>query len=147
MFKTNPSSSRSITGRYRTEIISTLGETVPTSHHWPLGDEGKQAMLQGGVAGPPPYPERAGRGLHDVPQLQKAARAECTCAPTRIGTILSISNARVSSILTPSRSATRRSASKCTTGSQKTGAAPGKWRDTRVYFDTFFFHKSAVKGQ
>ena len=38
------------------ELIYTLGVTVPTSHHWPMGDEGKQAMLQGGVAGPPPYP-------------------------------------------------------------------------------------------
>ena len=38
------------------ELISALGVTVPTSHHWPMGDEGKQAMLQGGVSGPPPYP-------------------------------------------------------------------------------------------
>ena len=37
-----------MSGRNRTEIISTLGVTVPTSHRWPMGDEGKQAMLQGG---------------------------------------------------------------------------------------------------
>ena len=37
-------------------LINTLGVAVPTSHHWPMGDEGKQAMKQGGVAGPPPYP-------------------------------------------------------------------------------------------
>ena len=38
------------------ELINTLGVAVPTSHRWPMGDEGKQAMKQGGVAGPPPYP-------------------------------------------------------------------------------------------
>ena len=27
-----------------------------------MGDEGKQAMLQGGVSGPPSYPERRDRG-------------------------------------------------------------------------------------
>ena len=37
-------------------LINTLGETVPTSHHWPLGDEGKQAKSHRGVSGPPPYP-------------------------------------------------------------------------------------------
>ena len=37
-------------------LINTLGETVSTSHHWPLGDEGKQAILFGGVSGPPPHP-------------------------------------------------------------------------------------------
>ena len=36
------------------EIINTLGVTVPTSNHWPMGDEGKQAMLQkGGVRSAP----------------------------------------------------------------------------------------------
>ena len=49
-----------MSGRNRTEIISTLGETVPTSLHWPMGDEGTQAMLQGGGAGPPPYPNHKG---------------------------------------------------------------------------------------
>ena len=44
-------------GLKRTEIISTLGVTILTSYRWPMGDEGKQAVLQGGVAGPPPYPE------------------------------------------------------------------------------------------
>ena len=39
------------------ELINTLGETVPTSHHWLLGDEGKQAKLFGGMSGPPPYPK------------------------------------------------------------------------------------------
>ena len=34
-------------------LINTLAVAVPTSHHWPMGDEGKRAMLQGGVAGPP----------------------------------------------------------------------------------------------
>ena len=38
------------------ELINTLGVAVPTSHHWPLGDEGKQAMLHRGGSGPPPYP-------------------------------------------------------------------------------------------
>ena len=37
-------------------LINTLGETALTSHHWPLGDEGKQAKSQRGVSGPPPYP-------------------------------------------------------------------------------------------
>ena len=36
-------------------LINTLGVAVPTSHHWPLGDEGKQAKSHGGVSGPPPY--------------------------------------------------------------------------------------------
>ena len=38
------------------ELINTLGVAVTTSHHWPLGDEGKQAKLFRGVSGPPPYP-------------------------------------------------------------------------------------------
>ena len=37
-------------------VINTLGVAVPTSHHWPLGDEGKQAKKHRGVSGPPPYP-------------------------------------------------------------------------------------------
>ena len=45
-----------MSGRNRTEIISTLVVAIPKSYRWPMGDEGKQAMLQGGVAGPPPYP-------------------------------------------------------------------------------------------
>ena len=39
------------------ELINTLGVAVPTSHHWPLGDEGKQAKKFGGVSGLPPYPQ------------------------------------------------------------------------------------------
>ena len=30
------------------ELINTLGVTVPMSHHWPMGDVGKQVMLQVG---------------------------------------------------------------------------------------------------
>ena len=37
-------------------LINTLVVAILTSYRWPMGDEGKQAMLQGGVAGPPPYP-------------------------------------------------------------------------------------------
>ena len=47
-------------GLVRTEIISTLVVAIPKSYRWPMGDEGKQAMKQGGVAGPPPYPLRQG---------------------------------------------------------------------------------------
>ena len=32
------------------KLINTLGVAVPTSHHWPLGDEGKQAKSHRGVA-------------------------------------------------------------------------------------------------
>ena len=46
------------------ELLNPLGETAPTSHHWPLGDEGKQARLLGGVSGPPPYPMRVRGGVH-----------------------------------------------------------------------------------
>ena len=46
-----------MSGRNRTEIISTLVVAIPKSYRWPMGDEGKQAMKQGGVAGPPPYPD------------------------------------------------------------------------------------------
>ena len=35
------------------EYINTLGVAVPTSHHWPLGDEGKQAKKPGGVRSAP----------------------------------------------------------------------------------------------
>ena len=37
-------------------FICTLGEAVRTRHCWPLGDEGKQAELSGGLSGPPSYP-------------------------------------------------------------------------------------------
>ncbi len=37
-------------------LINALVVAILTSYRWPMGDEGKQAMLQGGVAGPPPYP-------------------------------------------------------------------------------------------
>ena len=36
------------------DLISTLVVAVPTSHRWPMGDEGKQAMSQG--SDPPSYP-------------------------------------------------------------------------------------------
>ena len=46
-------------GLVRTEIISTLVVAIPKSYRWPMGDEGKQAMKQGGVPGPPPYPKES----------------------------------------------------------------------------------------
>ena len=45
-----------MSGRNRTEIINTLVVAILTSYRWPMGDEGKQAMLQGGGSGPPSYP-------------------------------------------------------------------------------------------
>ena len=53
-----------------------------------------------------------------MPQQQGAAWAECTCPGVRISSFLSFSFARVSSVLPPSRSATRRRASKCNTHTQ-----------------------------
>ena len=49
-------------------------------------------------------------------QQHRVAWAECTCAGARIRISLSFSVARVSLILPPSRSAMRRSASKCNAG-------------------------------
>ena len=40
--------------------INAPGVAVPTSHRWPLGDEGNQAKSQGGRSGPPPYPSIPG---------------------------------------------------------------------------------------
>ena len=50
------------------EIINTLVVAIPKSYRWPMGDEGKQAMLQGGVSGPPPYPAGADNFLYSRPR-------------------------------------------------------------------------------
>ena len=75
-----------MSGRNRTEIINTLGVAIPTSHRWPMGDEGKQAMLQGGVSGPPPYPtpyfNAHPHPIHDV-SLPGMARRTSTSTKNR----------------------------------------------------------------
>ena len=53
-----------------------------------------------------------------LPQQQRAAWAECTCASAHVSIFLSFSIAGVSSILSPSRSAMSRSASKWNTGAE-----------------------------
>ena len=62
------------------------------------------------------FAERAGSGLEAVHQRIKAAWAGYTCAGARISTSISFSVASFFLILPPSRSATRRSASKCNAG-------------------------------
>jgi hypothetical protein len=61
-----------------------------------------------------PVRVRAGSGLNAV--QQGAVWAGYTCADAHMGICFSFSVARVSLILPPSRSATRRGASKCNTG-------------------------------
>ena len=83
-----------MSGRNRTEIISTLVVAILTSYRWPMGDEGKQAMLQGGVAGPPPYPGpwgtyrgRAGRPAQSSRPLSPAAAANASAGePAKLRT-------------------------------------------------------------
>ena len=60
-------------------LINTLGETVSTSHHWPLGDEGKQAKKFWGAVRSVPLPGSVhGRPLSCV--------ALCSCSGRPIWT-------------------------------------------------------------
>ena len=65
--------------------INTLGVAVPMHQRWPLGDEGKQAKLFGGGAGPPPYPfvPPAGPTLFCANLPLKVAQSSFSSSPSQ----------------------------------------------------------------